>query len=87
MVASRCDLPRLRQSRSGADARLQLEATLTGKNLYGTKNVQLRGVTAAFMIASATKIYTSVPVGVAGLAKWTVTTPGGTATSAFFCAC
>ena len=61
--------------------------TLTGQNFLGATQVQLRGVSASFTIVSATKISTRVPSGVAGLSQWTVTTPGGTAKSAYFCAC
>ena len=61
--------------------------TLGGQNFLGASKVQLRGVTATFTIVSATRITARVPSGVQGLAKWTVTTPGGTDTSNWFCAC
>ncbi len=61
--------------------------TLTGKNFLGASKVQLRKVTATFTILSPTKITTRVPAGVSGLSQWTVTTPGGTASSGYFCAC
>jgi len=61
--------------------------TLTGQNFLGASKVQLRNVTASFSIVSATRITARVPAGVTGLAKWTVTTPGGTGTSPYFCAC
>ncbi len=61
--------------------------TLTGKNLLGATQAQLRGVSTSFTVVSTTRVQARVPAGVAGLAKWTVTTPGGTATSAYFCAC
>jgi hypothetical protein len=60
---------------------------LTGKNLLGATQVLLRSTRATFTVFSATQIKASVPAGVTGLAKWTVTTPGGTTTSSFFCAC
>jgi IPT/TIG domain-containing protein len=60
---------------------------LNGQNLLGASKVQLRGVNASFTIVSATRVSTRVPTGVSGLAQWTVTTPGGTAKSAYFCAC
>ena len=61
--------------------------TLNGQNFLGASKVQLRNVNASFTIVSATRITARVPSGVSGLAKWTVTTPGGTGTSPFFCAC
>ncbi len=61
--------------------------TLNGQNLLGATQVQLRGLASTFTVVSATKIQARVPSGLQGLAKWTVTTPGGTATSGYFCAC
>ncbi len=61
--------------------------TLNGQNLFGTSKVQLRGLNASFTIVSGTRITARVPSGVSGLTKWTVTTPGGTASSGWFCAC
>ena len=67
--------------------RAGVSITLNGQNLAGASSVQLRGVPATFAVVDATKITARVPAGVSGLAKWTVKTPGGTATSAYFCAC
>jgi hypothetical protein len=61
--------------------------TLTGKNFLGASSVKLRKVATTFTVVSATKLTARVPSGVTGLAQWTVTTPGGTATSSYFCAC
>ena len=60
---------------------------LSGQNLYGATKVQLRGVNASYTVVSGTRITARVPAGVSGLTKWTVTTPGGTASSGWFCAC
>jgi hypothetical protein len=61
--------------------------SLTGKNLLGASQVQLRTTTATFAVVSATRIQARVPAGISGLAKWTVKTPGGSSVSAYFCAC
>ncbi len=55
--------------------------TVTGTNFTGASNVAFNGTTASFTVASATSITTSVPAG-AITGTITVTTPGGTATSA-----
>jgi IPT/TIG domain len=80
-------LPPTITSFSPAKGRAGALITLTGKNLLGASKVQLRNVTATFSVVSATRITARVPSGVTGLAKWTVTTPGGTATSPYFCTC
>jgi hypothetical protein len=73
---------------SPGKGRTGAQITLNGKNLLGATRVTLRNVSAAFTVVSATKITARVPAGVAGLAQWAVTTPGGTAVSAsLFCAC
>ena len=61
--------------------------TLTGQNFLGATKVHLRKVPATFTVVSATRITARVPAGVTGLSQWTVTTPGGTGTSPYFCAC
>jgi len=63
------------------------KVTLTGKNFTGTTSVKLRSTSASFTVLSSTQIRTTVPSGVSGLARWTVTTPKGTAQSTLFCAC
>jgi large repetitive protein len=59
--------------------------TITGTNFKGTgfttTSVKFNGVTATFVVNSATSITATVPTG-ATTGKITVTTPGGTATSA-----
>jgi hypothetical protein len=80
-------LPPLITSMSPSKARSGIWITLTGQNFLGTTKVQLRGVNASYTVVSATKISARVPAGVAGLSQWTVTTPGGTAKSGWFCAC
>ena len=55
--------------------------TLTGTSLTGATAVKLGSVAATFTVNSATSISTTVPSGGA-TGKWSVTTPGGTATSA-----
>ncbi|MHB1461540.1 MAG: IPT/TIG domain-containing protein [Armatimonadota bacterium] len=55
--------------------------TITGTNFMGTTGVKFNGTAAVFTIVSATSITTTVPSG-ATTGKITVTTPGGTATSA-----
>jgi hypothetical protein len=74
-------------SMSPSKGRAGAVIALTGQNLFGATKVQLRGVNAAFTIVSGTRITAKVPAGVSGLSKWTVTTPGGTASSGWFCAC
>ncbi len=55
--------------------------TITGTNLTGTTSVAFNGIAAAFTVASAMQITTSVPAGAtSGLVA--VTTPAGTTTSA-----
>jgi hypothetical protein len=63
------------------------KVTLTGKNFTGTTSVKLRFTSAAFIVLSSTQIRATVPTGVTGLARWTVTTPKGSAQSSLFCAC
>ena len=70
-----------------AKARSGTLISLNGQNLLGATKVQLRGVSASYTVVSATKISARVPAGVNGLAQWTVTTPGGTGKSGWFCAC
>jgi IPT/TIG domain len=72
---------------SPARGRTGTIVTMSGKNLLGTSQVRLRTSSATFTVLSATRLQVRVPAGVAGLAKWTVTTPGGTATTGYFCAC
>ena len=55
--------------------------TLTGTNLIGTSKVTFNGLAASFSVTSATQITATVPTG-ATSGPITVTTPGGTATSA-----
>ena len=54
---------------------------ITGTNLTGATSVKLNGTSATFTVNSATQITTSVPAG-ATTGKFSVTTPGGSATSA-----
>lgn len=63
------------------------KVTLTGKNFTGTTSVKLRSTSASFTVVSSTQIRTTVPTGVSGLSRWSVTTPKGTAQSSLFCAC
>jgi hypothetical protein len=72
---------------SPSHGRAGTKVTLTGKNFTGTTSVKLRSNSASFTILSATQIRTTVPTGVTGLARWSVTTPKGTAQSSLFCAC
>ena len=55
--------------------------TITGTNLTGVTGVKFNGVTATFTTSTATSVTAVVPAG-ATTGKITVTTPGGTATSA-----
>ncbi|MFN8011054.1 MAG: hypothetical protein U0P81_06590 [Holophagaceae bacterium] len=55
--------------------------TLTGTNFTGATSVKFNGTAATFSVDSATQISTSVPSG-ATTGTISVTTPGGTATSA-----
>jgi hypothetical protein len=55
--------------------------TLTGTNFTGATSVKFNGTSATFTVNSATSISTSVPAG-ATSGPISVTTPGGTATSA-----
>src|SRR6185436_19433035 len=55
--------------------------TITGTNFNGATSVRFNGTAATFTVVSATQINTSVPSG-ATTGRITVTTPGGTATSA-----
>jgi hypothetical protein len=54
---------------------------ITGTNFTGATSVKFNGVTATFVVNSATSITATVPA-TATTGKITVTTPGGTATSA-----
>jgi uncharacterized protein (TIGR03437 family) len=54
--------------------------TITGTNFTGATSVKFNGVSATFIVNSATKITATVPTG-ATTGAITVTTPGGTATS------
>jgi hypothetical protein len=54
--------------------------TINGTNFTGATSVKFNGVTATFILNSATKITATVPTG-ATTGRITVTTPGGTATS------
>jgi hypothetical protein len=54
--------------------------TINGTNFTGATSVKFNGVTATFIVNSATKITATVPTG-ATTGRITVTTPGGTATS------
>ena len=56
--------------------------TITGSGFTGANSVKLGGVSASFVLVSATSIRATVPAMHSGLYKWQVTTPGGTATSA-----
>jgi hypothetical protein len=62
--------------------------TLNGQNFATATQVLLRSTAATIISKTATVIKTKVPTGVAGLAKWTVTNPAGSAVSpGLFCAC
>jgi hypothetical protein len=62
--------------------------TLTGQNFGNATQVLLRSTNAAIISKTPTTIKTKVPVGVTGLAKWTVKNPAGSGTdNSFFCAC
>jgi aqualysin 1 len=52
-----------------------------GTNFVGTTAVKFNGVSAQFLVISSTKLYAKVPAG-AATGKISVTTPGGTGTSA-----
>jgi hypothetical protein len=54
--------------------------TINGTNFTGATSVKFNGVTATFIVNSATKITATVPTG-ATTGRISVTTPGGTATS------
>jgi hypothetical protein len=54
--------------------------TINGTNFTGATAVKLGSLNASFTVNSATKITASVPSGAAS-GKWSVTAPGGTATS------
>ena len=55
--------------------------TITGTNFTGAASVKLGTTAATFTVNSATKITATVPNLRFGYYKWSVTTPGGTATS------
>ena len=55
--------------------------TINGSNFTGATSVKLGTVSASFTITSATRISATVPAMSRGAYKWSVTTPGGTATS------
>ena len=55
--------------------------TISGTNFTGATAIRFNGVSASFTLSSATAIQATVPVG-ATTGPLTVTTPGGTATSA-----
>jgi hypothetical protein len=57
------------------------QVTITGANFLGATAVKFNGVSSAFTVASATQINATVPP-VASSGPITVSTPGGTATSA-----
>jgi IPT/TIG domain len=55
--------------------------TVYGSGFTGTTAVKFNGTSAQFLVASSTKLYARVPTG-ATTGKISVTTPGGTGTSA-----
>jgi len=55
---------------------------INGTNFTGATSVKLGTASASFTITSATRISATVPTLSRGTYKWSVTTPGGTATSA-----
>jgi hypothetical protein len=57
------------------------QVTITGANLAGTTRVKLGAASATFTVNSSTTITATVPSSSQGYHKWSVTTPGGTATS------
>jgi hypothetical protein len=59
--------------------------TITGTNLTGATSVKLGSVAATFTVNSSTRITATVPnLRLLGSYRWSVTTPGGTATSLSF---
>src|SRR5688572_17175606 len=66
---------------SPAEAEVGESVTITGTNLADATDVKFNGTSSAIVTKSATTITTTVPTG-ATSGKVTVTTPGGTATSA-----
>jgi hypothetical protein len=57
------------------------QVTITGENFTGVTSVKLGTVSAKFTVNSPTRITATVPTVQQGYYKWSVTTPGGTATS------
>jgi len=55
--------------------------TINGSNFTGVTSVKLGTVSASFTVSTATRISATVPAMSRGSYKWSVTTPGGTATS------
>jgi IPT/TIG domain-containing protein/peptidase M66-like protein len=66
---------------SPASGAVGITVNLSGTNFTGASSVKFNGVSSTFAVNSGTSIVTSVPVG-AATGKISVTTPGGTATSA-----
>jgi hypothetical protein len=61
------------------------KVTITGTNFTGATSVQLGSKAAAFTVSSPTRITATVPTEPStGSYRWSVTTPGGTATSSTF---
>ncbi len=59
--------------------------TITGTNFTGATSVKLGSKAASFTVNSSTKITATVPTeSFNGSYRWSVTTPGGTATSTGF---
>jgi hypothetical protein len=65
---------------SSTSGKVGASVTVSGTNLTGATSVTIGGISAAFKISNG-KVYATVPLG-AATGPITVTTPGGTATSA-----
>jgi hypothetical protein len=58
-----------------------ITVTITGSKFTGATSVKLGGTSSSFTVVSSTSIRATVPSKSRGPYRWSVTTPGGTATS------